>query len=650
MLKEKLNSLDSSSDEEQDGVSFAYQESMTGWSLENPDHYLAVSGISLALSTLALLFPSLNLLGLPGFLYASLPVYRKAYQELKRGEARVSMMVAIIMGGLVLTNHFWVGNFTVFMRVLSIKLTQKVQRSSQQDLIDLFKLQPRTVRVLEDGVEREIPFERLRLGDLVVIHAGQVIPVDGTIVDGIASIDQQILTGESQPAEKEVGHDVFASTVVLSGQLCVRVEKAGDKTIVAQITKILNDAATAKISVQLRSEEITDKTALPTLVASGLSLPFLGVGGALAILSAHFKYQMTVLAPLTMLNYLHWASKNGVLIKEGITIELLSQVDTLVFDKTGTLTEEVPHVGKVHLFANRPEDEICRFAAAAEYKQTHPIARAIQAEAKTRQLQLPEIDESDYKVGYGLKVTMGDQLIRVGSLRFMEMEEIPISPLAKQAQENSHQQGHSLVMVALNESLIGALEMHATVRKEVKEVIGALRKNHKIKSMYIISGDHDAPTKRLAQKLGIEHYFAETLPQNKAQIIKQLQQAGQFVCYIGDGINDSIALQQSQVSISMRGASSIATDTARIILMDGSLNQLPKLFEIGREFNLNVNRSWVIVLLTTFVNMSGVLFMGLDIVGTVIINRISLVVCLFNIMLPVLKQQIAAKPLDETGS
>ena len=188
-------------------------------------------------------------------------------------------------------------------------LINKVQETSQENLREVFKLQPRSVWVLNNSVECEIPFEALEIGDLIVVHAGEVIPVDGTIVSGISSIDQHTLTGESQPAEKEIGDQVFASTIVLSGQLCVRVEKTGNETIVGQITEILSDAAQAKSTVQLRAEQITDQTVLPTLVVGGLSLPFLGPAGGLSILLAAYpstKANARFVLQLRKLNGYDW--------------------------------------------------------------------------------------------------------------------------------------------------------------------------------------------------------------------------------------------------------------------------------------------------------------------------------------------------------
>ena len=248
-------------------------------------------------------------------------------------------------------------------------------------------------------------------------------------------------------------------------------------------------------------------------------------------------------------------------------------MDTVVFDKTGTLTDEQPHVTQIHPWGDYEENEILRYAAAAEYTQTHPIAQAILQEARTRDVYIPAIDEATYRIGYGLTVTADSRPVHVGSFRFMEMEEIFIPPSIREVQAVCHNQGHSLVLVAMDYQVVGAIELHAAVRPEAKAMIQGLRQRN-IKHIYIISGDHDTPTQKLATALGIDHYFPETLPESKADLIEQLQQEGRSVCYIGDGINDAIALKKAEVSISFRGASTIAMDTAQVILMDQSLNQL----------------------------------------------------------------------------
>jgi Cu2+-exporting ATPase len=467
-----------------------------------------------------------------------------------------------------------------------------------------------------------------------VINAGETIPIDGLIHSGIASIDQHVLTGELQPMAKGVGNSVFAGTVVLEGQIHIQVEKTGQETVAAQIGNILEKTADFKATMQSYGERIIDKGALPTLAVSAIALPILGTQSALAILNSCFGYQMRITAPLSMLNFLTIASKNSILIKDGRSLELLNQVDTVVFDKTGTLTEEQPHVGKIHC-CGIEENELLTYAAAAEYKQTHPIALAILAEAKQRRLNVAPVTQAKYEVGYGIKVNVDAKLIRVGSVRFMEMEGISIPPEMNILQEETHEQGHSLVFIALNDQLAGAIELYPTIRPEAKQIIAQLKQRGL--SLYIISGDHEQPTRKLAQKLGIDNYFAETLPEDKANLIAQLQQKGKVVCFVGDDINDSIALKKSQVSISLRGASTVATDTAAIILMDNHLNQLDHLFEIAEEFNANMKNNLNLSIIPGFLCWGGVFFLHFGIVSTVLLYDASLLVGVWNAMSPSLK-------------
>jgi Cu2+-exporting ATPase len=218
----------------------------------------------------------------------------------------------------------------------------------------------------------------------------------------------------------------------------------------------------------------------------------------------------------------------------------------------------------------------------------------------------------------------------------MEMEGIPIPPEISILQEEGMEQGHSLVFIALNDQLAGAIELYPTIRPEAKQVIAQLKQREL--SMYIISGDHEQPTRKLAQKLGIENYFADTLPEDKANLIAQLQQEGKVVCFVGDGINDSIALKKSQVSISLRGASTIATDTASIILMDSHLNQLDHLFGIAESFNANMKNNLNLSIVPGFMCLGGVFFLNFGIVTTILLYDASLLVGVWNAMSPSLKK------------
>jgi Cu2+-exporting ATPase len=622
------------------------------------NRYLTYGGISLALATGGLWSPVLNILYVPAFLYTLRPFLVRAYQGVvKEKKVGVAVMDALGTAGPFLLGHFFVASLAICLANLSHKLIIKTEDHSRGSLINIFGEQPRFVwieKACPDGgrkrVEVEIPFETLSVGDIVVVQAGQTICVDGIISKGVASIDERALTGESQPVEKSVGEPVFASTILLSGRIYIQVEKAGASTVAAQIGDILNSSADFKSSVLSRGQKIVELGATPTIALSTLALPFLGLEPALALLYASFGYHMRFAAPISVLNFLRITSENGILIKDGRSLELLSEVDTFVFDKTGTLTQNEPHVGTIYTCDARDENQLLTYAAAAEHKQTHPIGLAIQKEATERKLNVPPIGEAKVELGYGLKVRMlasqGEgQLIRVGSGRFMVMESITIPDEYQQIEEAAHENGHSLrrkravrlVYVAIDEQLGGAIELVPTIRPEAKQIINELHERNM--KVVIISGDHEAPTQKLAQSLGIEHYFAQVLPQDKASLIEQLQQEGQSVCFIGDGINDSIALKTANVSISMSGASTIATDTAAIILMDGSLNQFIRLLDIANELDTNLTRSTIITIIPGVICVGGVFFLHFGIVSSVMLFNMGLVASVSNGLLPLIRHQ-----------
>ncbi|RKZ91866.1 MAG: heavy metal translocating P-type ATPase [Candidatus Parabeggiatoa sp. nov. 1] len=606
---------------------------------------LVLMGVSLGVMIAVFpLFPPIQFLAIPIILYASKPVLQKSLDKLKQGIIGADILNLLSILGCLLFGFYFLGLFALFIYSIAQRAITKVHEDSHSNLVDVFQQIPKSVWIIVDDVELHIPFQEIKVGDIVVVHAGEVIPADGIVTTGFASVDQQILTGEARPVDKGVEDQVFASTTVLSGQIFIQVEKAGEETTVAKVGQVLNNMVSFKSAKELRAERLADKTALPTLIAGGIAFPILGASGALAVLGSHFTNKMRMIASLSILNYLNVASKNGILIKDGRALEWLKQVDTIIFDKTGTLTEEQPTVGLIFSSTDYSDNDVLRYAVAAEYKQTHPIAKAIIQEAEKLDLLIPTIDETEYQIGYGLTVQVEGKIVRVGSKRFMEMVKLPIPSRLQEVEKVCYQEGHSLIMVAVNEQLIGAIELLPTIRPEAKAVIQQLRQLPQIKATYIISGDHEMPTRKLAKTLGIDHYFAETLPENKAKIIEELQQEGKFICYIGDGINDAIALKQSQVSISLRGASTVATDSAQIILLDKGLQHFNLLFDIAKTYNRNMDVTLALVVTPTFVGIGGAYLLGFGLGSTVFLSMFALLSGTGSAMFPLFYEP--SKKLD----
>jgi Cu2+-exporting ATPase len=510
-------------------------------------------------------------------------------------ERRFSLLhlMLLYLGSLWLGGNYLIGTVGILFSSVCQKVEFLTQTVTRYSLTHLLGEQPSQVWVLKDGVEQEIPFDQLQLGDVLVLTAGQPVPVDGVVVEGTATVDQHRLTGESQPVEKAAGDLVLAATLVLGGKMRVRVEKTGAETAAARIGAVLNrtvEYQEIRLADQFKDVE---KYRWPMLAGGAVGWLLRGPGTGMAMLGCNFMLSLVPLRLLTLLTALGAGAERGILIKDGRALERLCAIDTVVFDKTGTLTLEQPRLVQLHCCPGQDESELLALAAAAEHRQTHPIAQAILTAAAERQLPLPSLEEAHVELGFGITARIQGQEVRVGSERFLALEKLSLPPELQKAQAAAHAEGQALVFVAVADAVVGAIELAATLRPEAVAAIGRLRDQGL--ALYILSGDQEAPTAKLAAELGMDGYFANTLPEQKAERVKALQGQGKQVCFIGDGINDAIALRQAEVSISLRGATNVATDAAQVVLMDDDLTQLKILWELaegyGRNLTANLNLS-----------------------------------------------------------
>ena len=571
---------------------------------------LAVSAISMGAAIInpAVALP-LGAVAAGGILYSGYGATSGAVIKLiKERKVDIQLLSALSIIGLVATNYLAMGASSMVLLSAGRKLILHTQDRSRKALIDIIGEQPQFVWVVQNGVEVKVPFNQLQAKDVIVVTAGQMIPIDGEITQGDASIDQQRLTGEAQPVEKTVGDQVLAATMVLSGQIHVRVQQTGDHTVAAQIGQILNKTLDYRADTTLRFQKLTERMATPVLGLSGLATLLIGPAGGIALLNNFPTTSVSLISSLNVMSYLSKTAASGILVKDGRALEMLKEIDTVVFDKTGTLTLEEPTVGAIHACGAFSEEVVLQYAASAEIKQSHPIAQAILHAATTRDLSLCELEHTEYELGYGLTVRLDGHLVQVGSQRFIDKSNITIPDNILDHQAQCDADGISLVYVAIDQQLGGVIELVPTLRPEAEAVIDALQARGL--TPYIISGDRAQPTQKLASQLGIDSYFAEVLPQDKGQLVEQLQAAGRKVCFIGDGINDTIALKQADASLSLSGATSAATDTAQMVLMDGTLAQLPTLFDISDRFHTNTNRTLQTMLGPAALSAFGVFFLG----------------------------------------
>lgn len=606
--------------------------------LDKLDLDLTICTASLALAGVAqFAAPALVPAAAAVFAYTTIPSFVGAYEVVfKEKRLGVDLLDSIVVLGCLGTLQIFPGAVLAWCLSFGRSLVKKTEDNSKKMLLSAFGKQPRFVWLLKEGVELEVSLDRVNAGDIVVAHTGDMVPVDGHITEGMAMIDQQALTGESTPAEKGVGDRVYASTIMVAGKIYISVEKAGSETASAKISQILNDTAGYKLTSQNKGERLADTAVVPTLAAGALAYSLLGPHAGVAVLNSDLGTGIRMAAPLAMLSTLALCAQKGILVKDGRALELMGEIDTVLFDKTGTLTRERPEVGRIISSNGFKERDVLRFAATAEQKFHHPIALAILHKAEELGVELASTDETQYRIGYGISVGIDGHTVRVGSRRYMDMEGIAIPPEVEEALASAHLEGNTLVMVGVDDKLGGALELQASVRPEVREIVEGLRARG-IKHLAIISGDHEAPTRKLAEELGMDRYFAQVLPADKADYVEKLQQEGRKVCFVGDGINDSIALKKANVSISLRGATSIATDTAQIVFMEQGLGKLCELRDIAHAMDRNVRNSWIMIVVPNVVCVAGVFLAGFGIGASVLTNNVAALGALANGVWPMRK-------------
>jgi Cu2+-exporting ATPase len=622
-------------------------EKTEDFSLAPIDYDLPVALTTVTVAALSrFVLPVLTPLSAILFLYSVIPSFKGAYDLLvKEKRLGVDVLDAIVVAACLATGQILAGSVLSLTLSVSRKLVEQTERKSKRMLLNVFGKQPRFVWLDADGTAVETPLEKVKPGDIIIVHTGESAPVDGTVFDGMAMIDQHALTGESAPVEKTTGDEVFAGTTVIAGKIRVSVTSAGSETTAAKLAQILNETSGHTLQAQSSGQKLADRAVVPTLALGGFSLAVRGASSAVAVVNCDLGTGIRMAAPIAMLSSLTLAAQQGILVKSGRALESMSEIDTYLFDKTGTLTRERPEVGRILRFGDHDENTILSWAAAAENKFSHPIAKAILDRFHTLNLPMPQTDETKYAVGYGVTVGVDGHVVRVGSARFMAHESIKI-PLALDREiEQVHDEGHSLIMIGVDNELGGALELRAAERNEAQRVIAGLRERG-AKHLAIISGDHDRPTRNLAKRLGMDRYFAEVLPQDKARYVTSLQKEGRKVCFIGDGINDSIALKQANVSISLRGASSIATDTAEIVFMEESLEKLLQVHDISRDLQRNIKTSWRMIVGANALCIAGAVFGNFGVMHSMVFNQIGGLAAVANGLIPLRKASALQREKD----
>ena len=469
------------------------------------------------------------------------------------------------------------------------------------------------------GELRQVPSEQVPLGDRVVVHPGEQIPVDGTVLSGEATVDQQGLTGEAMPVVARPETYVFASTLVRSGQLTLKAARVGDQTRAATGLRLLAQAPVYDTRMANYTEQVADRLIIPSLLLATLVLGITrDPTRAAAILTLDFVTGIRVSIPTAFLGALNHTTRHGVLVRSGRTLEQLAEVDTIVFDKTGTLTEGTLAIANIApLSSTLSPERLLQLAASAEQHLTHPVAEAIVEQAQARGISLLPRDDWDYSVGLGVTAHIEGHTITVGSERFLQQQAVMwngwINPQAGAL---------SLIYVACDGEFIGTLAYTDPLRRESSRLIHLLQQEFGLE-LHLLTGDNPQRAAQVAQTLGIpdDKVYAEAFPDQKAKIVRDLHRSGRTVAFVGDGLIDSVALAYADVSVSFERGADVARETADVVLMNNDLLELLEAIAIARQTRDLIEQNIALVVVPNLVALGLATTAGLSpLIATVIHN------------------------------
>jgi Cu2+-exporting ATPase len=501
----------------------------------------------------------------------------------------------------------------------------------------------------DDLAPQQVPSDRVRVGDTVVVYPGEQIPVDGTVVRGEALVDQQSLTGEAMPAIARSGQLVFASTLVRSGQLYLRADRVGRQTRAAASIELLQKAPVHDTRMANYAEQLADRLILPSLLLASIVLLFTrDPARAAAILTLDFVTGIRVSIPTAFLSALNHTTRHGVLVRSGRTLEQLAEVDTIVFDKTGTLTQGTIAITGVRTVEHGlPAAAVVQLAAAAEQRLNHPVAEAIVRYAQEQNLEIPVRGEWHYEVGLGIRARIGEQDVLVGSERFLQQENVEWGNWTAKTEDRLE----SLIYVACDRRFQGAIQYSDPLRPESYHLIQTLQRDCGI-DLHLLTGDNSQRACEVARELGIPaaRVYAEAFPEQKAKIVRDLHRSGRTVAFVGDGLNDSVALAYADVAVSFEQGSDIARETADVVLMNNNLLDLLEAIAISRQTRAAIEQNTSLVVVPNLIALGMAATVGLNPLAATAIHNGSAIAAGMNSLRPLLQHQIDQKRYINSGN
>lgn len=509
----------------------------------------------------------------------------------------VEVLDALSIGVSLLRGDFGTAGSVMFLLNLGSLLEEWTRKKSLDDLARSMALNVDKVWVRSQGTEVLVPLTKVRSGDEVVVRSGNMIPLDGTVLEGEAMVNQAALTGEAMPVRKTEGSTLYAGTVVEEGE-CVFIAKAeGGSNRYDKIVAMIEESEKLKSSTESRALALADKLVPWCLGATVVTyLLTRNATRAISCLMVDFSCALKLSMPLAVLSAMRECGSYHITVKGGKYLEALSQADTIVFDKTGTLTRATPQVVEVVPFSGCNEREVLQLAACLEEHFPHSMANAVVRAAKERGISHEEMhSEVEYIVAHGIASRVGGQRVVIGSHHFVFEDEKCTIPTAEQQKFDALKPAYSHLYMAASGQLVGVICISDPLRPEAAAVLNGLRALG-IRNTVMMTGDSERTAAAIAKQVGVDRFFAEVLPEDKANFVQQAKAEGHTVVMIGDGINDSPALSAADIGIAINSGAAIAREIADVTIKADSLEELVALKAIANSLQKRVHANYRFVL------------------------------------------------------
>jgi Cd2+/Zn2+-exporting ATPase/Cu+-exporting ATPase len=526
------------------------------------------------------LFMDRDWLAFAGTVIGGFPIYQEAWENLRKRRMTMELSMTIALLSALAIGQFFTAIVIAFFVLFAELLEGYTVGGGRRAIEKLINALPRHVTVRRNGQESELPADELSTGEVIVIRPGERIPVDGTVIKGSSYVDQSSITGESLPIEKTGQSKVFAGTINKNGVLEVSVERVGRDTTFGKIIQVVEQAEKSKAPVQRIADRLAAGLVYFALGAAVLTfLVTRNLTATIAVIIVAGACGVAAGTPLAILAGIGSAARRGIIVKGGLYLEKLAEIDTIILDKTGTLTMGIPEVTGIRVTDGATEREVLENAAIAEQHSEHPIGEAVIRKSRAAKVSLREYSDLQYIPGKGVTCLDRGSKVVVGTRTLLEENGIDANGAA--SFQSDTKPGETLVYVGRNKTVLGALTIADQLRSEAIQAVDQLKKQGY--RTILLSGDSSEAASAIGAQLGVHEAIGNLLPEQKLEKVRELLQQGRKVAMVGDGVNDGPALAEATVGIAMGGGTDVALETADITLMTSDLSRLSEVLGIAKR-------------------------------------------------------------------